>query len=57
MKRCYLWPLFCGLLLAAGPGNEIEGRVVNAVTGAPIARARKRADCVPATQQKPAWLC
>lgn len=54
MNRCCLWPVFCGLLLAADPGHEIEGRVVNAVSGAPIVHARVSITFPPSTE--PVWL-
>lgn len=40
MNRHCVLSLVCGLVLFAGPPLEIEGRVVDAQTGAPIAHAR-----------------
>ena len=40
MIRPCILSLACGLVLFAGPPHEIEGRVLDARTGAPIARAR-----------------
>ena len=40
MNRRLILCLFCGLAVFAGPPHEIEGRVVDSQTGAPITHAR-----------------